>query len=198
MNEGKIRVNIENIIYFIDFKQNLKFKERDNEDFEGVENLSCTIFSFDDEKNKREGDSRDNAKSMVFPSGKVFLFGIKSSEEFEHIFWLLVKKLKENTTLKLNPNIDIEVENILVSANLRRYLSKGDDENFEVNLEKLALKEKENAEYDPKKFPGIFLRILPLGTAIVFRSGKVLVGDIKNIRDADIILERLIEKVRGL
>ena len=52
MNEGKIRVNIENIIYFIDFKQNLKFKERDNEDFEGVENLSCTIFSFDDEKNK--------------------------------------------------------------------------------------------------------------------------------------------------
>ena len=186
----KPKVNIENMTYFLDFKQSLNIDERVAKKlgFEEMSTLNGFILSFENLK----------AKAMVFPSGKAFLSGIRSKKELDYAFWTLIKKLKRVASLKLNPDIEIETQNILASANLKENF----DTDFEINLEKLAMER--YAQYEPEKFPGVFLKILSyeherermLGTAIVFPSGKTLLGDIQNINDAKLLLEKVIEKVR--
>lgn len=184
----KPKINIENITYLIDFKQSLDFDERkaEIEGFEELSNLSGFVISLEN----------SSAKSIVFPSaGKAFLLGVKSEAEMERIFWILINELKKVSKLKLNPEIEIETHNIFASTNLREN-SKG-----EIDLEKIAMME--NSVYEPKKFPGVFLRIFSsnkekkiLGTAIVFRSGKTLLGDVKSISDASLLLDKLLEMIR--
>ncbi len=187
----KPKVNIENMTYFLDFKQSLNIDEKIAKKlgFEEMSTLNGFVFSFENLK----------AKAMVFSSGKAFLSGIKSKKELDFAFWTLIKKLRQVSKFRLNPDIEIETQNILASANLKENFNS----DFEINLEKLAMER--YAQYEPEKFPGVFLKILSsdndsrariLGTAIVFPSGKTLLGDIQNIGDADILLEKVIEKVK--
>jgi TATA-box binding protein (TBP) (component of TFIID and TFIIIB) len=199
----KSKTRVENILCLIDLKQQLSIEEKEVEShgFKPMTNLNGFIFS-------PAFKNSPKITFMIFPSeGKVFLIGVKNSKEIEHSFWFLIRKLKEIfPPLRIRPDTEIEIQNVLATANLRDYISSNcdDNESFEVNLEKLALEK--NAEYDPKKFPGVFLRFFSsprdetrvpmLGTAVVFRSGKILVGDVKSLEDADLILEKVIEKVK--
>ena len=50
-----------------------------------------------------------------------------------------------------------------------------------------------NSSYDPRRFPGLFLRInAPKSVLIIFRSGKIILTGIKVFDDIDSILEFLI------
>ncbi len=188
-----LTTKIENMVCFIDLKQDLLIDDKTAQEngLQPMKNLSGYLFH----------PSEDSKKNfMIFPSGKVFLNGATSREDLENSFWLLVKKLKTiGVKIKLKPDTEIVVENLMVSATLKEYLP----EKEKINLEKLA--QAENTDYDPEKFPGIFLRFFNskdnskvpmLGTAILFPSGKILVGDVKNLEDANLILEKVIEKVR--
>lgn len=198
-------MRIENIVYLVDFGQNIPIDDNLARDAGLEEMRGCSGFICNSlEDRKRES----RAKSMIFPSGKALLLGTKSEDEFESAFWSLVRVIKRVSKLSLKPDIRVEVHNMFVSTNLRDRLLKGaDDESsgdFEIDLEKLA--RDKHADYDPQRFPGVFLTLFAypdtkgitpilLGTAVVFRSGKVLLGDMKNLKDADILIEKIIEKL---
>jgi len=184
----KFRINIENITYFVNFNQFLEIDEEKAKynGFKEIPTLNGFVLSF----------MGGRIKAMVFSSGKAFISGIKSDSEFDFAFWELIKKLKKVSSLEINPDIEIETENILASTNIKEYLNT----NSELNLEKIAMET--YCSYNPEKFPGVFIKISSdnekffLGTAIIFPSGKTLLGDIKNIGDAHLMLEKIIEKIK--
>lgn len=180
-----MNVKVENIFCCIDFKQYLDISDERAEEagLEATKNLSAYVYTHPELK----------TEMMIFFSGKVFLNGAKNKSEIASSFWALTRKLKEiGVKVILGPHIDIEITNVLATANIRDYLP-----GLEVDLERISMKQ--NAVYNSKEFPSVFLSFLPpevKGTALIFKSGRVLVGDVKSPEDADLILEKVIETVR--
>lgn len=130
---------------------------------------------------------------IVYSSGEVFCYGAKNDEEIESSFWGIKAKLREiGVNIKITPETDIKVENLLATGDVRDYLP-----DLEIDLESISVKE--NAVYEPGKFPGVFFTFFlrkSKGTAIVFKSGRVLIGDVKSQEDANLVLEKVIDAVR--
>lgn len=181
----KVKTRIENIFCLIDFKQELEIDDRMAEEagLEAAKNLSSYIYTHPELQ----------TKMMIFSSGKVFLNGAKNQDEIASSFWALIRKLKEiGIRIILGPHTRIEIENLLATADLHDYLP-----DLEVDLEKISMKQ--NATYEPEKFPAVFLNFFSSqvkGSAMVFKSGRILIGDVKSPEDADLVLERVIETVR--
>lgn len=181
----KISSRVENIFCRIDFKQEILLDGDGNvpAGMKAASNFGAYIYT------PRGGD----VKMMIFPSGEVFVNGAKSKEDIESSFWVLKNKLKEmGVRLSLMNDPDIDVENVLATGNIRDYLP-----GLKIDLEKLS--ESENAVYDPEKFPALFFSFFLKGkraTAIVFESGKVLIGDVRSHEDANLVLEKVIALVR--
>jgi TATA-box binding protein (TBP) (component of TFIID and TFIIIB) len=132
-------------------------------------------------------------KMMIFQTGEVILSGAKDLKEVESSFWNLKKKLKDlGARIDIRPDTEIEIQNVLATGNVKDYLP-----DLDIDLEKIS--SGVNATYDPEKFPAVFLSY-PLhdckATAMLFKSGKVLVGDVKSHEDANIVLEKVVEQVR--
>jgi len=177
---------VENIFCRIDFKQSLDIdvRQAQREGLVEGKNLPAYIYTH----------PKHNIKMMIFSSGEVFLNGAKNIEQIESSFWGLKRKLKEmGNRINLSVDTEIEIENVLATANIRDYFP-----NLTIDMDKIS--EKENAAYDPEKCPAVFLTYSlakTKGTAMVFRSGKVLIGDVKSHEDANLILEKVIETVRS-
>jgi TATA-box binding protein (TBP) (component of TFIID and TFIIIB) len=182
----KAKSKVENIFCRIDFKQSLDIDEKraKREGLEEGKNLPAYIYTH----------PSYNIKMMIFSSGEVFLNGAKSFEQIESAFWDLKKKLKRmGNRINLSEDTEIEVENVLATGNIRDYFPT-----LTIDLERIS--EKDNASYDPEKYPAVFLTYAlakTKGTAMVFPSGKVLIGDVKSQEDANLILEKVIETVRS-
>ena len=182
----KAKSKVENIFCRIDFKQSLDIDVRraQREGLEEGKNLPAYIYTH----------PKHNIKMMIFSSGEVFLNGAKNTDEIESAFWDLKRKLKEmGYRINLSEDTEIEIENVLATANIRDYFP-----NIHIDMERIS--EKENAAYDPEKCPAVFLTYAlakTKGTAMVFRSGKVLIGDVKSHEDANLILEKVIDTVRS-
>ncbi|MEA3255227.1 MAG: hypothetical protein U9Q22_05285 [Candidatus Altiarchaeota archaeon] len=180
-----MRVKIKNIFCHIDFGQYLDINDERAKEagLEATRNLSAYVYTHPELK----------TEMMIFFSGKVFLNGAKNQSEIASSFWALTRKLKEiGVKVILGPHTEIEITNVLATANIRDYLP-----DFEVDLEKISMKQ--NVVYNPKEFPSVFLSFFPpdvVGTALIFKSGRVLVGDVKSPEDADLIIEKVIETVR--
>lgn len=85
-----------------------------------------------------------------------------------------------------------KIENLLATADIHDYLPE-----LDIDLEKISLKQ--NAVYEPGEFPAVFLDFTPSnvsGSAMLFKSGRILIGDVKSPEDANLVLERVIEAVR--
>lgn len=185
----KAETKIENISCRIDFRQNFDIdpKKAVEAGFHAAKNISSYIYRHEEPK----------VEMMVFPSGEAYLTGPKSHEEVESSFWVLKKKLSElGLNAKIKEDTAIEVENVLASADLRDYLPE-----LEIDLKDLAMKD--NAAYNPEEMPAVFMTFflsrmdkLIKATAMVFASGKVLIGDVRSHEDANLVLERLIDEVR--
>jgi hypothetical protein len=182
----KAESKVENIFCRIDFKQSLDIDElrAQREGLEEGKNLPAYIYTH----------PKHNIKMMIFSSGEVFLNGAKNACEIESAFWDLKRKLKKmGNRIDLSEDIEIEIENVLATANIRDYFP-------DITIDMDRISEKENAAYDPKEYPAVFLTYALAktnGTAMVFRSGKVLIGDVKSHEDANLILEKVIETVRS-
>jgi TATA-box binding protein (TBP) (component of TFIID and TFIIIB) len=181
----KISCRVENIFCRIDLKQEIDLDERKSllAGMKTAKNFGAYVYDH----------PRLNVKMMIFPSGEVHMSGAKSNQEIESSFWALKAKLKEiGVRLDLQKEMDIVVENVLATGNVRDYLPE-----TRIDLEKLALNE--NAVYDPEKSPAAFLSFFLKGrqaTAMVFRSGKVLIGDVGSLEDANLVMGKVIETVR--
>jgi len=76
--------------------------------------------------------------------------------------------------LNMTTDYKIKIENVVASTQI--------GENIDLN--KIA-REVKDAEYKPKQFPGLVLRIKePKAAALVFRSGKVVCTGSKSVEDA--------------
>jgi len=176
---------VENILCRIDFKQDIDIDEESARicGFESGKNLPAYIYTH----------PKHDIKMMIFSSGMVFMTGAKNDCELEAAFWDLKRKLKEaGVRITLSEDTEIEIENVLATANIKEYLP-----GIAIDLDRIS--EKENALYGPEKYPAVFLTYNlegTKGTAMVFRSGKVLIGDVKSHEDANLILEKVIETVR--
>jgi TATA-box binding protein (TBP) (component of TFIID and TFIIIB) len=181
----KISCRVENIFCRIDLKQEIDLDERKIRlaGMEPAQNFGACVYDH----------PRLNVKMMVFPSGEVQMSGAKSHQEIESSFWALKTKLKEiGVRLDLQKDMEIEIENVLATGNVRDYLPE-----TSIDLERLALND--NAVYDPEKSPAAFLSFFLKGrraTAMVFKSGKVLIGDVGSHEDANLVMEKVIETVR--
>ena len=83
------------------------------------------------------------------------------------------------------------VQNIVVKADL------GIDPDLTLDLEKIT-KTINNVEYNKKRFPGLFLRILdPKCVAIIFRNGKMILSGLKSFNNVDIIISRIISEFKS-
>jgi TATA-box binding protein (TBP) (component of TFIID and TFIIIB) len=182
----KASSRVENIFCRIDFKQSLDIDERSakKEGLEEGKNLPVYIYTH----------PKHNIKMMIFSSGEVFLNGAKNTEQLESAFWDIKRKLKKmGNRIDLSEETEIEIENVLATANIREYFP-----DITIDLERIS--EKENASYDPEKYPAVFLTYAlekTKGTAMLFKSGKVLIGDVKSHEDANLILEKVIDTVRS-
>jgi TATA-box binding protein (TBP) (component of TFIID and TFIIIB) len=181
----KISCRVENIFCRIDFKQDILLDEGKSRlaGMKAARNFGAYVYDH----------PRLNVKMMIFPFGEVRLTGAKSRQEIDSSFWALKSKLKEiGVRLDLQKDMDIEIENVLATGNVHDYLPGAN-----VDLERLALNE--NAVYDPERSPAAFLSFFLKGrraTAMVFKSGKVLIGDVGSHEDANLVMEKVIETVR--
>ena len=79
----------------------------------------------------------------------------------------------------------IKIENVVASTQI--------GENIDLN--KIA-REVKDAEYKPKQFPGLVLRIKePKAAALVFRSGKVVCTGSKSVKDARRAIKQVVKIV---
>jgi len=79
----------------------------------------------------------------------------------------------------------IKIENVVASTQI--------GENIDLN--KIA-REVKDAEYKPKQFPGLVLRIKePKAAALVFRSGKVVCTGSKSVEDAKRAIKQIVKIV---
>ena len=68
----------------------------------------------------------------------------------------------------------------------------------EINLKELSTKIN-NTEYNPKRFPGLFIRYThPKCVIIFFRNGKLILTGLKLFNQIDLIIKRLIFKLNDI
>ncbi len=96
------------------------------------------------------------------------------------------KKSKEETR-----SLTYTVQNIVVKVEL------GINPDLPLDLEKIT-RTFNNVEYDKKRFPGLFLRMLdPKCVAIIFRNGKMILSGLKSFNNVDIIISRIITEFKS-
>ena len=82
------------------------------------------------------------------------------------------------------------IQNIVVKEILNQ------EENFDLNEILINLN---NAEYNPKRFPGLFIRFThPRCVIIFFRNGKLILTGLKLFNQIELVIKRLIFKLNDI
>src|SRR5208337_1840052 len=127
--------------------------------------------------------------ALIFRSGKIVCTGAKSIEDVDKGLKKVFKKM-ESVGIKVMPNPDITVQNIVASADLGSVL----------NLNAIAIGlGLENIEYEPEQFPGLVYRLdVPKVVVLLFGSGKIVVTGGKKPRDAEAAVDRIFKELESL
>ena len=127
--------------------------------------------------------------ALIFRSGKIVCTGAKSIEDVGKGLKKVFKNL-ESVGIKVMPNPDITVQNIVASADLGSVL----------NLNAIAIGlGLENIEYEPEQFPGLVYRLdVPKVVVLLFGSGKLVVTGGKKPQNAEAAVDRIVKELEGL
>jgi transcription initiation factor TFIID TATA-box-binding protein len=107
------------------------------------------------------------AAFLIFTSGKVVCTGSKNVEDVRTVITTLAKTLKSIGFEKIDLDPEINIQNIVASADLKTHLN--------INTVALGLG-LENIEYEPEQFPGLIYRIKqPKVVVLIFSSGKLVI-----------------------
>jgi len=123
------------------------------------------------------------AAFLIFRSGKVVCTGTRSPAVAQTALSIASKKLKD-IGMKVFPNPEIEIVNMVASADLK---SKT------LNLRQLAIGlGLENIEYEPEQFPGLVFRMRePKVVLLIFSTGKVICTGARNKNDVSLAVANL-------
>lgn len=126
---------------------------------------------------------------LILPGGKAICTGAKSVEDAEASIKKIVSQMKKKK-IELNKNVEIRVQSIVVSIDLKKEL------HLSSISSGLVL---EHVEYEPKQFPGLIYRMNDIGaTLIVFSSGKIVCTGTKTIDDATNAIKLVKEKLSSI
>ncbi|TFG29306.1 MAG: TATA-box-binding protein [Promethearchaeota archaeon] len=99
----------------------------------------------------------------------------------------------EKESKRKTRSLTYTIQNIVVKVDLNPHSTL----NLSLELEKLSQQIK-NAEYNKKRFPGLFLRIRdPKCVAIIFRNAKIILSGLKFFNDIEIVLFRILAELKS-
>jgi len=120
---------------------------------------------------------------IIFRNGKLILTGLKSSDNIELVLKKLILKFDKIETIKiLKEQLETEIVNIVVTANLYR----------KINLD-AAIVMLSNAIYEPEVFPGLIYKSdLPVKSVfLIFSTGKIVLTGIRDEKVIESVLIKL-------
>ena len=121
------------------------------------------------------------ASTLIFTTGKIICSGSKSFDDAKKAIKKTVQAFRD-LGIKVEGKTDVEIVNIVASANLKSKL----------DLNKIVF-ELGECEYEPEQFPGLVYRLgEPKVVFLIFNSGKIVCTGAKSVD----IVERSIVKLR--
>ena len=121
------------------------------------------------------------ASTLIFTTGKIICSGSKSFDDAKKAIKKTVQAFRD-LGIKVEGKTDVEIVNIVASANLKDKL----------DLNKIVF-ELGECEYEPEQFPGLVYRLgEPKVVFLIFNSGKIVCTGAKSVD----IVERSIVKLR--
>ena len=121
---------------------------------------------------------------LINSSGMIIINGLKNIKDINSSAKYIVDKLNGvGYNAKYNSD-NIEIVNIIASYNLKK----------KIDLDKFSLLE--NTEYNPKRFPGLVLK-LDKGKALIFSSGKIQLVGFKSEKEI-FNATQTIKKIKGI
>jgi len=127
--------------------------------------------------------------ALLFRSGKVVCTGAKSVDDVERAVNIVTKRI-EKAGVEVNREPDIQVQNIVASADLES----------DLNLNAIAIGlGLEYVEYEPEQFPGLVYRLEePKVVVLLFGSGKLVCTGARKPEDAQNAVEKIREELTAL
>ncbi len=115
--------------------------------------------------------------------------GAKSVSNVERAFEKIIQQLND-AGMEVTTKPVVIIQNMVATTDL----------DIELNLSAIAVAfGLENVEYEPEQFPGLVYRMEnPKVVVLMFKSGKMVVTGAKSPQDAEIAVQRIIEKLKEL
>jgi transcription initiation factor TFIID TATA-box-binding protein len=132
---------------------------------------------------------QDKIAVIVLNNGKVVCTGSKSIDEASDKIKKITSQIKK-IGFDVKKNYDIQIENIIVSADLKK----------ELHLASIATGfALQNVDYHPEDFPGLIYSMDDICTVLlIFSSGKIVCTGAKNIDDATNAVKKMEEKLSSI
>ncbi len=128
------------------------------------------------------------AATLIFRSGKIICVGAKSRKEVSEIISRAIKAIKKTGVKIDEKKVKINIENIVVSADL----------GIDLVLDELAF-ELESSEYEPEQFPGLVYRIYdPKVAFLIFSSGRIVCAGAKTMQQVKKAIKKLQETLNRI
>lgn len=133
---------------------------------------------------------KPKASTLLFTTGKVICSGSKSLNEAKKAIRRALEKIGE-VGIKPSKRVDVEVVNIVASANLKA----------RMDLNKIVF-ELGECEYEPEQFPGLVYRLdNPKVVFLIFNSGKIVCTGAKSeeaVAKAISTLEKQLKAIKAI
>ena len=133
---------------------------------------------------------KPKSSTLLFTTGKVICSGSKSLGDARKAIKRALEKIGE-IGIKPSNRVDVEVVNIVASANLKSKL----------DLNKIVF-ELGECEYEPEQFPGLVYRLdKPKVVFLIFNSGKLVCTGAKSEEDVDKavnVLEKQLKNIKAI
>ena len=115
------------------------------------------------------------------------------NDKFNHLKWNPLMIIQDKSG-EDKSSLEYIIQNIVLKSSLKS--SNNQDSQLNLNFLKKKLT---NVEYDPKRFPGLFLRFYnPKCVFIIFRNGNLIITGIKSFNDIEKVIEKLIVKLKSV
>ena len=176
------RIEVQNIVAFVDLKteldlERLAFELPDSE--YDPDRFAALIVKFKQPK----------ISFLVFRNGKMNCTGANQIAKIEEGVAKLVDRLRR-LGIKIGKHPEIKVTNVVSTVDL----------GLTLHLDEIALNV-DNVEYEPEQFPGLVYRPYdwPYDTTpsiLVFGNGKLVVAGVREVSEARLLVEGLLESLR--
>jgi len=177
-----IDITVENIVAHAQIADNIDIKEI-------AEKLPEAIYNPEEFSGLTYKIEVPKTAILLLQNGKAICTGLKNIKDVEIAIKKFVNRLEE-VNIELKEDIDVEIKNIVVSAELKKELHLS-------SISKALLLE--NVDYEPTNFPGLIYRVEDIGaTLLIFSSGKIVCTGTNDVEEATNAIDMMKEKLSSI